>query len=132
MSSDFSNIRFIPNNPSINMNLALPYWIESPTNGYNANVWVPLPANCNKVVCEWNLIGQSTSQSDITQVMDFGDDFRNENSLDTSRWTSQCWGVSGTTTVGSGHLYCVASPGGQGMLKRYGSQIKELQQAFLV
>jgi hypothetical protein len=113
MNADFSNVRFFANNINTDMSLSLPYWIESQTNGESANVWIPLPANCHKVFCVWNLNGQITSQSDITQVMDFGDDFTNENSLDKSRWTSQSWGVSGTTTVGNGYLYNIA-PGGQG------------------
>lgn len=94
MSSDFSNIRFFANNRSTNMNLALPYWIESQTNGESANVWIPLPANCNKIVCEWNLPEETESESNGYLVFpNLFDDFSGT-SINTTIWGGSFSGVS--------------------------------------
>ena len=70
MSSGFSNVRFYANNTSDSGGINIPYWIES----YDATVssiWVPLPANCTKVYCEWGLQGQTTSQVMVMQLWIF-------------------------------------------------------------
>ena len=76
------------------MSSTLPYWIESQINGSSADVWVPLPANCTRVVCEWGSPGQTTSLSNGYLVFpNLFDDFSND-SINTTTWDGSLSGVS--------------------------------------
>jgi archaellin len=106
MNADFSNIRFYANNNSWNNGTSLNYWIEGQTISSAASVWVPLPANCNKVVCEWGLPGQTTSQSNGNLVFpDFFDNFDSTTTLNPTNWQVSWFnGVAGSVSVANGIL----------------------------
>ena len=100
MTSNYSNIRFYTNNTMENGGTSIPYWLENITSS-SANVWFPLPAGCTKIICEWNIPGQTASQSNATAVFDIYDDF-NGTTLDPS-WTWDKYGY-GTETVSNSEL----------------------------
>jgi len=89
MSTDFSNIRFFDNGVSI------PYWIESKTDSTSAVVWIPISTGSD-ISCRWGIEGETVSESSISDVMDFGDDF-NSGVINSSIWNSY-----GTVSVSDG------------------------------
>ncbi len=109
MNGDFSNVRFYANNTSDSGGINIPYWVES-YNATSATIWVPLPANCAKVYCEWGIAGQTTSQSNGDAVMDFFDNF-SATSINTSKWSTYTWG-DGVISESGGKLSVSSSAGG--------------------
>jgi hypothetical protein len=98
MASDFSNIRFFDGVSSI------PYWIESKTDSSSAVVWIPISEGSD-IECRWGVSGETASESSISDVMDFGDEFLGS-ALDTLKWsTGYSEGSSGGAyTVSNGEL----------------------------
>lgn len=97
MSSDFRNIRFFDGETSI------PYWIESKTDSDSAVVWIPINEGSD-IQCRWGIEGESESESSISNVMVFGDDF-SESSLSASNFNL----IAGTANIVNGELVLSSS-----------------------
>jgi len=95
MNTDFSDLRFIAVDGT-----ALPYWIESKTDGVEATVRVLLPPNEVEFFMRWGN-PYAVSESDGEAVFpDFFDDFEGD-TLDEEKWTVQS-GV--TVTVANSNV----------------------------
>jgi len=81
--SDFSDIRF-----SIDRSTALPFWIESYTNGESAIIWVRVPTiSTSQTMYIHYGNGYATYDSNGDDTFQFFDDF-NGSSVDTEKWTT--------------------------------------------
>lgn len=94
MSNDFANIRFFANSTSYYGGTEISYWVQNYTASTSAYVWLPIPAGATKIYCEWGISGETTSESNISKVMLFGDDFKSGS----SKWKT--FGATLTTVDG--------------------------------
>jgi hypothetical protein len=94
MNADFSDIRFADLYGN-----AISYWIESKTDNSSAIVWVKVP-NQDKEINFYYGNGIAVSESSIDATMVFGDDWKNQSTLNLDKWTA-----SSTYTVGDGVIY---------------------------
>lgn len=97
MNADFSDIRFYYDGTYGEGGTELPYWVENYTSSDSVNVWVPIPYGESTVYCEWGIAGESTSESNISAVMLFGDDFTDGSSK---------WNTFNASIVTVGDDYC--------------------------
>lgn len=107
MESDFSDIRFFSGNTRFGSGTSIPYWIEKYNASANATVWVPVPAGASKLYCQWDIAGETASESNISAVMIFGDEFTGL-SVDSSKWDKL---ATGTYTVSGGVLNITGANG---------------------
>jgi FOG: PKD repeat len=83
MESDFSDIRFYADNTRYDGGTELDYWVENYSASTSANVWIPVPSGTSVIYCQWDIPGETASQSDPYAVMTFYDNFTNS-----SQWST--------------------------------------------
>ncbi len=99
MNADCSDLRITASNGTT----ALPYWVETGTNGCNTAataVWVKVPSIPTSGVSLYAYYGNglATTTEDGNQTFDFFDDF-SDTTLDSAKWTSSA-GAAGYTVSG--------------------------------
>ncbi|MEM0481238.1 MAG: DUF2341 domain-containing protein, partial [Candidatus Aenigmatarchaeota archaeon] len=103
MKSDCGDIRFTDSDGTTLLN----YWIESGCNSTNTRIWVKvpnIPASGTKIIYVYYGNPSATSLSNGDLVFDFFDDFRNANSINTSKWVISAGTSNDVIAVGSGYL----------------------------
>ncbi len=127
MGSDFAAIRFYARNTSFYGGTSVPYWIENYTSSTSANVWVQMPSSTTNLYCEWNITGETASESNGKATFpQFFDDFSSA-SLNASLWDV----YTATATQSSGILTVSTTNSTGGCVVAKSTQSYNASQYFL-
>ena len=89
MQNDFSDIRFTWNNSTANVEIDVPYWIESLEEGNWSYVWINVPEISSEGESLYVYYGNKSpiiSESNGHNVFPFFDDFENSDFIDSNKW----------------------------------------------